>query len=223
VPRGVARLATRAARASFAVVLAVALAACGAPSGAPVSFDPSTACSSATDEGHFSGAYPDLEATLPTRYGDRAPDSLDSGRSCSPTTLGTLAERGITQMRYAGANWDLGNGVALTIAVFEADGLDPGRLIEFYHAGAQQAQRTNQLKVTDTTVGDAAARRLDVLFGTSTQTIVAWPARDGSHRVWALLASYLGDTKVAEELQTLAGSPGASPSPVVSGSASTTP
>lgn len=206
-----------------ALALAFAVAACGGPTGEPVSFDPSTACLTQSDEGHFAGAYPDLEATLPTRYDDRAADSVDSGRSCTPETLGVLAEKGITRMRYAGANWDLGNGVALTVAVFEANGLDPTGLIQFYQAGAQAAQRTNQLKVTDTTVGGLPARRLDVLFGTSTQTFVAWPASSGVNRVSVLLASDLGDTKVAELLQKLAASSTRSPGPAPGRVASPSP
>jgi hypothetical protein len=189
-------------------VLVTMLAACTGGGSPDVSFDPATACAAATDEGHFPGAYPKLEALLPTAYEQAAPTSVDSGRSCMPDTLGTLHERGIPEVHFAGATWDLGNGRGLTIAVFEASQLVPERMIEFYEAGARAARRTDDLERSDTTVGGQPAKRLDVLYGDSAQTIVAWPAADPG-RVMVLLAADLGDTKVAELLDRLATDTGA--------------
>lgn len=183
--------------------LAIMAAACG-PAIETISFDPATSCTSAEDEGRFAGAYPALEALLPIAYDQRAPTLRDSGRSCTPEQLGTLGERGITEIRFAGANWDLGNGRALTIAVFEGTGLDPARMIEFYEAGARAARRTNDLRTSDTTVGGVAAKRLDVLFGDSRQSFVAWPDDAAAGRVKVLLAAELGDAMVAEILAQLA-------------------
>jgi hypothetical protein len=186
------------------VVLALTLAACAGAGTPDVSFDPSTACASATDEGHFAGAYPELEALLPSSYEQAAPTSVDSGRSCTPETLGTLRERGFPEVHFAGATWDLGNGRGLTVAVFEAPELVPERMIEFYEAGARAARRTDDLERSDTTVAGQPAKRLDVLYGDSAQTIVAWPSTDGAGRVKVLLAADLGDTKVAELLDRFA-------------------
>ena len=182
---------------------ALLLVGCGGGGSAAVSFDPTTACATSTDEGHYPGAYPELEGTLPTSYEGAPPTSLDSGRTCTAETLGTLRERGLAELHFAGATWDLGNGRGLTVAVFEAPGLVPERMIEFYEAGARVARRTNELSRSDLAVGDVAGRRLDVLYGDSAQTIVAWPST-ASDRVHVVLASDLGDTKVAELLDTLA-------------------
>jgi hypothetical protein len=124
------------------------------------SFDPATAC---TTDGRMPGAYPDLESWLPTSFQDRAPVNVDSGRSCSSDALGSLAGRGIDELRFAGATWDLDGGAAVTIAVFEAAGLTPAGMIEFYEASARANRKTEKLVAADATVGGLAGRRLDVL------------------------------------------------------------
>lgn len=176
-----------------ALLLATAVAACG--STIPVvSFDPTSEC---TTDGRQPGAYPDLEASLPVVYGGRVPDNVDSGRSCTPDALGSLAERGITELRFAGATWDLGGTTGLTVAAFQAEGLEPTAMIEFYAASARLNRKTEKMQVSDTTAGALPARRLDVLQSNGAyQTIVIWPAGvDG--RLMVLLAADLGDTKVA--------------------------
>lgn len=198
VPRG-----TGLPRSLLLAALVAIAAACG-PAIDPVSFDPATPCTRPEDEGRFPGAYPALEGLLPAAFENAAPTFRDSGRSCTPEQLGTLGERGIAEIHFAGANWDLGNGRALTIAVFEASGLDPQRMIEFYEAGARAARRTNDLQTSDTTVGDLPAKRLDVLFGDSRQSIVAWPEDPSTGRVKVLLSAELGDAKVAEILDLIA-------------------
>ena len=190
----------RSLRFGLLVVVALTLSACAGGGSPDVSFDPSTACAATADEGHYPGAYPALEALLPATYEGAAPASVDSGRSCTPETLGTLGERGFPEVHFAGATWDLGSGRGLTVAVFEAPQLVPERMIEFYEAGARAARRTDDLERSDTTVGGVPAKRLDVLYGDSAQTIVAWPAADDPGRVKVLLAADLGDTKVAELL-----------------------
>ena len=185
-----------------AALLAVVLAACGS-TGAPIaSFDASAPCPA---EGQQPGAYPDLEALLPTTHEGRAPDSLDSGRMCTEANLGSLAAAGIDEVRYGGATWHTGGTSGLTVAVFTGEGLDPEAMLEFYEAPAREARRTAELQTSDTTVGRAPAKRLDVLGSDGTgQTVVAWqPADDGP--VWVLLAADIGDAKVAEVLTTLGG------------------
>lgn len=176
------------------------LAACAASPGAPVvSFDPAGPC---TADGQQPGAYPDLEALLPPAWDQRTPDNLDSGRTCTAEALGTLASRGVEELRFAGATWKAGGSSGLTMAVFQSDGLDPTMMIEFYEAGARTARRTDKYVVSDTTVGGEAAKRLDVLGSDgTTQTVVAWPAGQPG-RVKVLLAADLGDTRVADILET---------------------
>jgi hypothetical protein len=193
-PRGAApRLAVLVAL----ILLALAVGGCGAATPA-TSFDPASAC---TTDGRFPGAYPDLEALLPATYEGVAPASVDSGRNCTPAALGTLAQSGVDGVRFAGATWPLGGTAGLTFAVFEGDGLDATKLLGFYEDGARTARRTEKLQASDTTVGGAAGKRLDVLGSDGTaQTIVTWPAPK-TGRVNVLLASDLGDAKVAAALE----------------------
>ncbi len=183
------------------LALAVSLAACGTET--PVaSFDPASACET---DGQFAGAYPELEALLPTTFEGKAPDTVDSGRNCSDGALGTLAAAGVDGVRFAGATWALGGTTGVTVAVFEGDGLDAANLLAFYEDGARTARRTEKLQVSDTTVGGAEAKRLDVLGSDGTgQTIVTWPAA-APGRVNVLLAADLGDARVADALEALGG------------------
>jgi hypothetical protein len=191
----------RGLRPLFALLAAAVLVtACGGTAVPVVSFDPASPC---TTDGRVPGAYPDLEARLPADYEGQPPANVDSGRSCTAAALGTLAEDGVAELRFAGATWDLGGTTGLTFAVFEAPGLEPGDMIRFYEAGARLARRTEKLATSDTTVGGRPARRLDVLGSDGTgQTIVAWPAEEPG-RVHVLLAADLGDAKVAQALETL--------------------
>jgi len=185
----------------LALVVALALGACGGGRVLTASFDPASAC---TTDGRMAGAYPNLEALLPTVYDGKAPTTVDSGRSCTAKALGTLATAGLTGVRFAGATWSLGSASAITIAVFEGTGLDAAKMLDFYAIPARTASHTDKYQVTDTTVGGLAAHRLDVLNSDgTTQSIVAWP--DGTDgRVRVLLASDLGDAKVAAALEQFA-------------------
>ncbi len=179
----------------------VVIGACG--SSIPVvSFDPSSAC---TSDGRQPGAYPELEAMLPSTYQGKAPDNVDSGRNCSPAALGALADAGIDGVRFAGATWGLGGSTGLTFAVFEGEGLDAAKMRSFYEQSASTDRHTEKLSSSDVTVGGAAGRRLDVLASNGAgHTIVAWPS-DRADTVFVLLASDLGDAAVTEALTELAG------------------
>ena len=196
------RVLSRAGAVGAVLALVLVTAACG--SATPVaSFDPASAC---TTDGRMPGAYPDLEALLPKAYEGAAPATVDSGRNCTKGALGTLADAGIDGVRFAGATWPLGGTTALTVAVFEGDGLDPAKLLDFYVQPAADANRTDKLSTSDATVGGQPARRLDVLRSDgSGSTIVAWPG-GAPGRVMVLLASDLGDAKVLSALDTFAGS-----------------
>lgn len=183
------------------VALAIAVAACGGSEFPVVPFDPATPC---TADGRQPGAYPELEALLPATFDGRAPENVDSGRSCTGDALGTLLDDGIAELRFAGATWGLGGTTGVTIAVFAAEGLEPVSMIEFYLGGAKENRKTERFEVRDQEVGDAAGIRLDVLQTDGAfQTIVAWP--EGSPgRVLVLLAADLGDANVLEALDEIA-------------------
>jgi hypothetical protein len=179
---------------------AVLVGACAAEGPQPVAFDPSAPC---PEEGQQPRAYPDLEALIPAEIEGKAPDTLDSGRSCTAEALGTLADDGIGELRYAGGTWPAGGSSGWTLAVFTADSLDPVKMRIFYQAGAAAARRSEKVVASTTTVGDVPAERLDVLMSDGTgQTVVAWQESvDGP--VWVLLAADIGDTRVAELLEAL--------------------
>lgn len=189
------------------VLLAAVVLGAVACSGArtlTASFDPALAC---TTDGRMPGAYPDLEALLPTTYDGKPPASVDSGRSCTASALGTLAPHGITGVRFAGATWSLGASAALTVAVFDGAGLDAAEMLEFYETPARSASHTDTYTNSDVTVGGLPGKRLDVLNTDGTgQTIVAWPSSTPG-RVHVLLASDLGDAKVAAALATFGAQP----------------
>ena len=59
--------------------------------------------------------------------------------------LGSLADAGIAELRFAGATWQTGGTSGLTLAVFKADGLDATKMLEFYALSAESARRTEKL------------------------------------------------------------------------------
>ena len=186
-----ATLRPRVPRTSAAILVAAAvLGACG--SSIPVvSFDPSSAC---TSDGRQPGAYPELEALLPSTYQGKAPDNVDSGRNCTPGLAGRAGGR--RDRRRPGSPGRPGASAArpaLTVAVFEGDGLDAEAMRSFYEQSASTDRHTEKLSSSDVTVAGTAGRRLDVLASNGAgQTIVAWPA-DRPDTVFVLLASDLGD------------------------------
>jgi hypothetical protein len=167
--------------AAVALVAATALAACGA---AGPSFDPTGPCAA---DGQAEGAYPDLESAIPTAFRGRAPTRLDSGRSCSAQNLGTLTAHDVTELRFAGGLWELGERSGVTIARFTAGGLEADWMAEFYEAGARTARKAEQIETTRFRIHGRNAWRLDTLNDESYQSIVVWPAAE-PHAVWVILA-----------------------------------
>jgi hypothetical protein len=179
-------------------VLGVALAVAACSSGAAVaSFDPSGPC---TADGSAPGAYPDLEALVPTTFRGASPKQLDSGRTCTKDALATLAIHGVGELRFAGATWATGTDSGLSLAVFtDASGppLDPAWLVEFYEQGATKGTNVQSIATTDYTIGAGiAARRIDVLNGESFQTVVVWP-RDGRVAV-ALIGDFIREIQTRD-------------------------
>lgn len=159
----------------FVLILAALLAACGS-SGA--SFEPSGTCG---PDGKVAGAYPHLEARLPTRFEGKAPTSIDSGRHCSDESLGSLITHGAAGVEFAGATWDLGSGTGVSSALFSLPGreLPAAWIAEFYEVGARTAKRTENISTSRPTFdGTEAPYRLDTLNELSLQTVVTW--QDGT-------------------------------------------
>ena len=156
-------------------VLATVLAACG---GAGTTFDPRGTCGA---DGKAAGAYPNLEATLPTSLDGKAPTSVDSGRHCSEAAIGSLITHQAAGVEFAGATWDLGNGTGVSSVLFSLPQreLPAAWIAEFYEIGARTAKRTENITAGRQTFdGTAEAYRLDTLNDLSLQSVVTW--QDGN-------------------------------------------
>jgi hypothetical protein len=165
----------RSIRLLAAMLIVTLVAACG-----PSTFDPATPC---TQDGRFAGAYPALEQEVPREYAGRAADSVDSGRNCEADSLGTLATRGVEELRYAGAIWDKGSGAAVSFAILEAAQLETDWVAEFYEAGARAGRKVEEVTVGEIALGALNGRRIDALNGESFQTVVVGPVEADRVRV----------------------------------------
>jgi hypothetical protein len=174
-----------------ALLATALLAACAA---APP-FEPSGPCSG---DGQQPGAYPELEALLPSTFEDRAPDRVDSGRSCTEASLANLARRGVEELRFAGALWELGERSGVTMAIFTAPGLEETWMAEFYEVGARNARKTENIQTGRLRVGDREAFRLDTLNAESFQTVVVWERREGEVVQAVLVGSFVREVQTRE-------------------------
>lgn len=156
----------------MALVLAAVIAACSGPA---ASFDPTGPCQG---DGSTPGAYPDLEARIPGTYEDRVPETLDSGRNCTPANLGSLAAAGFDEIRFAGGTWSFGGNRAAALVVFHAPGLTAQAIADFYRESAQAANRTQITGASTPTMSGESVFRLDSKTGERIQTVVTWPAAD---------------------------------------------
>lgn len=183
-------------RAGGAIAAAALLAGLAAGCAAG-QFEPSGPCRT---DGRTPGAYPQLEAIVPPTFRGRAPDRLDSGRNCTPRALATLIAHGVSELRFAGGTWDLGSSSGLTLAVFEAPGLDASWLAEFYEVGARSARKTESVEVRNMAMPNGVpGSRIDALNGESYQSVIVWP--DGDRVRVALIASFIREveTKAAHD------------------------
>jgi hypothetical protein len=168
-------LTGRAPAAALALLLAAVVAACGSAGG---TFSASGEC---VTDGGAPGAYPELEALAPRTLDGKDASAVNSGRNCTALALGTLAEHGVTQMRFGGATWDLGGGAGESIGVIAL----PDRPLplawaeEFYLAGALNGTKTDNVKTSHPSVpGTTDAFRIDALNDLSQQAVVLWQVGD---------------------------------------------
>jgi hypothetical protein len=174
----------------MSLAMGAILAAC--TGAATPSFDPTGPCSG---DGSAPGAYPDLEALVPTSYEDRAPNRLDSGRNCSDENLGPLADEGIDEIRFAGGTWEFGSDIAAVLAVFDAQGLTVDKMADWWESTARDSSRTEILGVSDVEVAGRDVRRLDTKTGERLQSVLVWGGKD-SGQVNVVLSHNLPDPKI---------------------------
>ena len=182
-------------------VLAVTLAAAGCSSGPPPSFDPTGDC---TTDGRAPGAYPDLEALVPTKYMGATPGTLDSGRNCTVTNLGSLARLGITEVRFAGGTWSFGAERAAVLAVFRTHGLTADYLAAFYNESARVSARTEILGASQPTIAGRPGNRLDTQTGERLQTVVVWPSATPDV-VNVVITNDLPDARIQDAIDAFGG------------------
>ena len=154
-----------------AALVVLTVTACGGPG---ATFDPAGPC---VVDGQTAGAYPDLEARLPTSLDGRSPTSVDSGRTCTEAGLGSLVTHDLAAVTFAGATWDLGDGSGVSSVVFAAAGteLEAAWIAEFYEAGARAAKKTSNVETSRPAFeGTGDAWRLDALNDLSFQSVVTW-------------------------------------------------
>lgn len=179
-----------------ALLLAVVLASAACSSDPGPSFDPIGPC---TRDGSAPGAYPELEARVPATYRDAPPETLDSGRNCSSPSLGSLADVGFSEIRFAGGTWGFGAERAAVLAVFSAPGLDADELADFYTESARSATRTEVLADSRPTIAGRPGRRLDTKTGERLQTVIVWPASEPD-LVNVVITNDLPEARIADAI-----------------------
>ena len=185
----------------LAALLAVALILAGCSGGTPASFDPTGPC---TTDGQRPGAYPDLEARVPTMLLGADPTKVDSGRHCTTEALGSLAAAGFKEIRFAGGTWSFGAERSAALAVFTAPGLTADDMAEFYLAGASAAARTNLLAGTAVTLAGRPGHRLDTETSDRMQTVEVWPAAIPD-TVNVVITNDLPDARIADAVDAFGG------------------
>jgi hypothetical protein len=198
------------------MVVALALSACGAAS---PSFSTSGPCLA---DGRAPGAYPQLEARVPTTISGRQATTVDSGRNCTSDSLGSFTAHDIHELDFAGATWDegSGNGVSIAVLALPDARLPIAWVEEFYTVGAANGKDTGTIETTRPTFpGAGPVFRLETLNDLSFQTVVVWP--DGDLARVVIVATEVGptasktvhDARVAEAVSAAAALEAAAPGP----------
>jgi hypothetical protein len=193
MPRASVRLSV------LVLLAALSFSACVATP--PASFDPTAAC---TQDGSAPGAYPDLEAMVPTTYENGPPQTLDSGRKCTTEGLGALSDAGIREVHFAGGTWAFGGIRAAALAVFSAPGLTADAMADFYGKSATEANRTRITAVSTPTLAGRPGHRIDSVTGSRQQTVMVWPAAEPDV-VNVVITNDLPDPKIAAAVEAFGG------------------
>ena len=183
----------------------VLVAAC-AGSSTPPSFDPSTPCGG-VDRQEMQGAYPDLEARIPSQVDGQAADTRESGRFCAQSTLGSLWDAGIHETQFGGGIWavDPAGGTSLPgfqVSVFRAPGLTAQLLADEYKSGASADTRVKIVSATNEQINGRPGFRISLLNGDSHQAIVVWPSADGAV-IQVVIAADVSEAKVQAAVAAL--------------------
>jgi len=188
--------ADRRGRASLIACLAIvaaALAGCSAAASTPPP-DPSAACAGA-DVQRTAGFYPDLEARIPVSLAGVSPSNRDSGRYCSPRTLGPLRADGFAEVRFAGETFPATSQSGVSLVVYSAPGLTADQVGDAFRGGAGTGRKVTVVSDAPYTVAGRPGRRLVVLNGDTRQVVVVWPAAEPDV-IRIVIAADVGDTAI---------------------------
>ncbi len=163
---------------TLAALLAAGLVVAACSGSGDTTFDPAAACDPAARE-QMPGAYPDLEARIPMLIDGEGAASRESGRFCSKETLGSVYDAGVTEVRFGGGIWEVGERGGIQLGAFEGDGLTPELFAEEFRRAADASRRTEAVRATTLEVDGRPAWRIDVVNGNSRQAIVVWGSADG--------------------------------------------
>ena len=141
---------------------------------------------------------------MPKTYRGEPPQTLDSGRNCTPTNLGALASQGISEVRFAGATWTFGAERAAALAVFRATGLTADDMFAFYGQSATAASRTQVDAQSEPVIAGRPGRRLDTETSGRTQTVVVWPAATRD-MVNVVITNDLPDARIQDAIDAFGG------------------
>lgn len=141
---------------------------------------------------------------MPKSYRGVPPGTLDSGRNCTATNLGTLASAGITEVRFAGGTWSFGAERAAVLAVFRAPGLTADALAAFYAESARTAARTQVVATSAPMIAGRQGRRLDTQTGERVQTVVVWPSAE-LDVVDVVITNDLPDARIQDAVDAFGG------------------
>ena len=113
----------------------------------------------------------------------RAPGTLDSGRNCTVTNLGSLARlghhRGPLRRRHLVVRGGAG-GRPGGLPDARPDGRLPGRLLQRERARRRRGPRSSAASAP--TIAGRPGRRLDTKTGERLQTVVVWPSAEPGRR-----------------------------------------
>ena len=141
---------------------------------------------------------------MPRTFYDQAPETVDSGRNCTTGNLGSLAARGITEVRFAGGTWTFGAERAAVLAVFRAADLDAAAMAAFYADSAKANGRTKITGQSTPSISGRGGYRLDTETSTRLQTVVTWPGT-GDDVVNVVITSDLPDARIQEAIDAFGG------------------
>ncbi|MFI5262280.1 MAG: hypothetical protein ACHQZR_06990 [Candidatus Limnocylindrales bacterium] len=175
------------------LALAVVFVVAGCSAGGPPP-SPGASCNG-VDVVPTAGYYPALESLLPSTIAGATPGFVNSGRSCSSSSLGGLSQIGITDLHFAGAEFPATDTTGLSLVVYSAPGLTANGLADAFTSSASTNGSTNQITTSAVTIAGRPGVRIQVNNQDVIQTLIFWPGA-GPDTVNGVLASGVDEAHI---------------------------